>query len=94
MCPKTQFPADLVTFAEEILHGKINFFCSDTSLPSRNTILAIAVKDYAKTDTKVLWSCPVLLDLFTLLQVFCPALFVKTFLLRRTRTSLLQTSIF
>ena len=26
MGPNPQFPADLVTFAEEILHGKFHFF--------------------------------------------------------------------
>ena len=29
MWPKPQFPADLVTFTEEILNGKLHFFCSD-----------------------------------------------------------------
>ena len=28
MCPNPQFPADLVTFIEEILYGKLNFLCS------------------------------------------------------------------
>ena len=26
---KLQFPADLVTFTEEILHGNLHFLCSD-----------------------------------------------------------------
>ena len=29
MWPNPQFPADLVTFAEEVLNGKLNFLCSD-----------------------------------------------------------------
>ena len=28
MLPNAQFPADLVTFTEEILNGKLNFLCS------------------------------------------------------------------
>ena len=43
---------------------------------------------------KVLWSCPVLPDLSTLLEIFCPVLFVKTFFSRRTHANLLQTSLF
>ena len=27
---RKQFPADLVTFTEEILNGKLHFMCSDT----------------------------------------------------------------
>ena len=30
MWPNLQIPADLVTFAEEILNGKFHFLCSDT----------------------------------------------------------------
>ena len=30
MWPNPQFPADLVTFAEEILNGKLHFLCSDS----------------------------------------------------------------
>ena len=28
MCPNSQFPADLVTFTEEIGNGKLSFLCS------------------------------------------------------------------
>ena len=31
MRPILQFPADLVTFTEEILNGKLNFLCSENS---------------------------------------------------------------
>ena len=31
MWPNPQFSADLVTFTEEILHGKLLFLCSDGS---------------------------------------------------------------
>ena len=30
MLPNPQFPADLVTFTEEILKGKLDFLCNDT----------------------------------------------------------------
>ena len=30
MWPNPQFPADLVTFTEEILNGKLQFLCSDS----------------------------------------------------------------
>ena len=29
MRPNPQFPADLVTFTEEILNGKLHFLCSE-----------------------------------------------------------------
>ena len=31
MWPNPQFPADLVTFTEEILNGKLHFLCSENS---------------------------------------------------------------
>ena len=31
MCPNLQFPADLVTFTEEILNGKLHFLCNEGS---------------------------------------------------------------
>ena len=31
MWPNSQFPADLVTFTEEILNRKFHFLCSDIS---------------------------------------------------------------
>ena len=31
MLPNAQFPADLVTFTEEILNGKLYFLCSDST---------------------------------------------------------------
>ena len=31
MCPNLTFPVDLVTFTEEILHGKLHFLCSVSS---------------------------------------------------------------
>ena len=30
MWPNPQFPADLITFTEEILNWKLHFLCSDT----------------------------------------------------------------
>ena len=44
------------------------------SLLSRNTFLVIAVKNYAKADTKVFCFCPIFLEFFTLLHVFCQSL--------------------
>ena len=34
MCPNLQFPTDWATFTEEILNGKLHFFCSDTQWES------------------------------------------------------------
>ena len=45
-----------------------------SSLPSRNETLAVAVKKHAKVDIKLFLSCPVLLDLSILFQIFCPGL--------------------
>ena len=41
MWPNQQETADLVTFTEEILNGKLNFLCSESTL----TKLDILVKD-------------------------------------------------
>ena len=38
----------------------------------RNKTLVIAVKNYVKVDIKLFSSCRILLDFFTLLQIFCP----------------------
>ena len=35
MWPNPQLPADLVTFTEEILNGKLNFMCSECGLISK-----------------------------------------------------------
>ena len=45
-------------------------------LPSRTETLPIAVKKHAKTDTKLFFSCPVLLDCSILSQIFCPGLWI------------------
>ena len=37
MWPNPQFPADLVTFPEEILIGKLDFLCSDVFFNNRYT---------------------------------------------------------
>ena len=39
MWSNQQFPADLVTFTEEILHGKLHFLCSDCIFYVRHTML-------------------------------------------------------
>ena len=38
MWPNPQFPTDLVTFTEEILHGKFHFLCSDYYLVSNRLL--------------------------------------------------------
>ena len=38
MWPNPQFPADLVTFTEEILNAKLNFLCSVTCLASHKVL--------------------------------------------------------
>ena len=35
MCPNPKETADLVTFAEEILNGQLQFFCSETVILKR-----------------------------------------------------------
>ena len=46
MWPNPQFPADLVTFTEEILNGKLYFLCSEKLVFDRvlNTLLSSWVK--------------------------------------------------
>ena len=46
MCPNPKFPADLVTFTEEILKGKLNFLCSvmRALLWKRHTIIFPIIK--------------------------------------------------
>ena len=41
MWPNTQFPADLITFAEEILNGKFNFLCSVLNHVIKNIAILI-----------------------------------------------------
>ena len=48
-------------------------------LPSRTQTLRITVKKHTKTDTKLFFSCPVLLDYSILFQIFCPGLQWKLF---------------
>ena len=45
MWPNPQFPADMVTFTEEILNGKLHFLCSDL-LTNYITVLAIQTKEW------------------------------------------------
>ena len=39
---------------------------------SRNNVLVIVVKIYTEADFKDSWYCPILIDFFTYLQIFCP----------------------
>ena len=45
-----------------------------SSLPSRNKILVLVVKTYAKADIKVFLCSPVLLEFSNSFQIFCPGL--------------------
>ena len=38
MWPNPQFPADLVTFTEKILNGKLHFLCSEKWTPGISVI--------------------------------------------------------
>ena len=53
---------------------KIMKYQKNISLSSRNQTLEIAVKTHTKFDTKLFFSCPVLLDFSILFQIFCPGL--------------------
>ena len=44
MWPNPQFPADLVTFTEENLNGKLKFFCSVTGFSSHEIYIANSMK--------------------------------------------------
>ena len=60
MWPNSQFPADLVTFTEEILNGKLHFLSSDCQKILRETFLIRKLTDY-KYDTVLtqsVFSCP------------------------------------
>ena len=41
MWPNPQFPADLVTFAKEILNGKLHFLCGDFCTFDANSSLKV-----------------------------------------------------
>ena len=61
---------------QEIRKGKGNLKIGKSyrlipSLPFKNYFLEIAVKTYAKADTKSLWSCPIFLDFRTFSKIFC-----------------------
>ena len=55
MWPKSQFPADLVKFTEEILNGKLDFLCSAAKETSEeiktktNTFLLVTDVDIAES---------------------------------------------
>lgn len=46
------------------------------SLPSRTKTFVLAAENYTKVNIKVFWSCPVLHDFATLLQIFFPGFYV------------------
>ena len=43
MCLNPQFPADLVTFTEELVNGKLQFFCSGP-LPDKRNQFKVCLK--------------------------------------------------
>ena len=44
-CSYTQFPADLVTFTEEILIGKLHFLCSAMEIYQKTLVLVLFIED-------------------------------------------------
>ena len=46
MWPNPQFPADMVTFTEEILNGKLHFLCSDSPLKLWIALVFIEILDF------------------------------------------------
>ena len=60
---------------------KVSIFDGDIQVPtfsSTNQTFATVVKMYVKVDIKVFLPCPILLDLYTLFQIFCLGLSEKT----------------
>ena len=54
-----QFPADLVTFTEEILNGKLHFLCSDIFDALRNFVPFVPFKKHEKRPSRsVTFSLP------------------------------------
>ena len=47
---------------------------SKVQSPANNKTLVIAVRNYAKNDSKMFWHCSNLLKFFSLFQIICPAL--------------------
>ena len=53
-------------------HGRV------PSVPSTKAHLVLELKRYIKRDIRVFRPCQILLDSFTVCQIFCPKLFVET----------------
>ena len=68
MWPNLQFPADLVTFTEEILNGKLHFLCSVRSLK------VCLIKSYFCWQFVILWN-----DLLYKKENFCCLFFSLIF---------------
>ena len=47
------------------------------SHPSKNRMFEIAVKNHAEEVLKVFYSSLILVDIFTLFQIFCPGLYIQ-----------------
>ena len=54
---------------------KIGWTGRSASVPFRNKLFVIAAKNYAKLDIKFFRSCPILLDFFSLFQIFFQRLY-------------------
>ena len=52
MWPNLQFPADLVTFTEEILNKKLHFLCSDTTCYTYLSTIVTAHQNLVKITQK------------------------------------------
>ena len=51
--PFPQFPADLVTFTEEILNGKLHFLYSGNYLPERTKFFSVDSSNLEQTCNKI-----------------------------------------
>ena len=48
MWPNLQFPADLITFAEEIRNGKLNFLCSALDITAEKVRTPVRYKNHTE----------------------------------------------
>ena len=50
--PNPQFPADLITFTEDIHNGKLHFLCSVACLKQERSIWAVPIYLYSQQPSK------------------------------------------
>ena len=53
MWPNPQFPADLVTFPEDILNGELHFLCSDSSVVRVHSLITLNAFNLQKRPPEV-----------------------------------------